>query len=288
MFATDQYELLDFGGGRKLERFGPYVLDRPSPAARRRRRRCPNRWIHADARFERIRGQQGRWVPKDGLPSQWLVQYDSLCLLLKPSPVGHLGLFPEHAANWDWIAQRCRRASRSLKILNLFAYTGGATLVAAAHGAAVTHVDAAQNIVRWARDNAQQSRLTDAPIRWITEDAVKFVRRELRRQNRYDAVILDPPSYGHGPKGESWKIDRDLSELLAMCAELLERREAFLLLTCHSPSIDASALKRLAQETGLNDPAGVLNISSLGPKTAGGRQLPCGISLRWQETGSPS
>ena len=249
MFDPTQYQLLDFGDGRRLERFGPVVLDRPCPAAESIRPVAPRLWSTAAARFERIEAEEGQWTLRGDPPRQWTIAHDRMILELKRTDFGHVGLFPEQAENWDWIAAQVRRvppsAASAMKILNLFAYTGGSTLAAAAAGAAVTHVDAARNIVAWARRNAELSGLAEAPVRWIAEDAVKFVNREIRRGNRYDAVILDPPSYGHGTHGEVWRLAEDLPRLLALCAELTTPRPRFVLLTCHTPGFSPIRLREL-------------------------------------------
>ncbi len=233
MFSSDAYELLDFGNGRKLERFGTYVLDRPSPAAEGLERRRPELWSAAAARFQRIDGGAGSWACRGSLAAPWTVRFGGVTLELKLTDFGHLGIFPEQAENWEWIAEQVRQAGRP-KVLNLFAYTGASSLVAAAAGAEVVHVDAAANVVAWARRNAEASGLADAPVRWIVEDATKFVRRELRRKQTYDAVLLDPPAYGHGPGSQHWKLDEHLEGLLAMCFELCRERRQFMLFSCHT------------------------------------------------------
>jgi len=283
MFAPDQYELLDFGDGRKLERFGPYVLGRPSPAAENVPRQNVALWRSADARYERTDGETGRWLTEKRLPTTWQIEHGRVVFELKPTESGHVGVFAEQAANWDWIARQVRRAGRTLKVLNLFAYTGGSTLVAAAAGAEVTHVDAAKTTVAWARRNAETSGLADLPIRWIAEDATKFVRRELRRGNRYDAVILDPPSYGHGPKREVFKLSEHLMPLLRACGELTETRRAFMLLTCHTPGYGPPELAAcLADAVCGHCQSGVM-ASKLSLKTAHGRRLPSGVAARWPD-----
>ena len=282
MFDPNDYQLLDFGDGRRLERFGPVVLDRPCPAAESMRPAAPGLWSSADARFERIEGEQGRWTLRADPPQPWTVAHGRMTLELKRTDFGHVGLFPEQAENWDWIAERIRRgpsaAASPVPVLNLFAYTGGSTLAAAAAGARGTHVDAARNIVAWARRNAELSGLGDAPIRWIAEDAAKFVQREIRRGNRYDAVILDPPSYGHGTRGEVWQLAEDLPQLLALCAELSAPRPRFVLLTCHTPGFSPAVLRELL-ETAFG--AGDIAAAPLVLAAATGRTLPSGIVARW-------
>ncbi|HQU46000.1 MAG TPA: class I SAM-dependent methyltransferase [Pirellulales bacterium] len=244
MFAPNEYQLLDFGEGRKLERFGAVVLDRPAPAATGPIQDS-ERWAAATARYERTTGNRGAWravVAASQLPVGWSVRHGGTVLELKLTPFGHLGVFPEQAANWDWIAERVAAAGRGIRVLNLFAYTGASTLAAAGAGAEVVHVDAARNILAWARRNAELSGLGGAPVRWICEDAVTFVRRELKRGNPYHAVILDPPSYGHGAKGDVWKLAEHLPSLLADCARLTASNRSFVLLSCHTPGFGPEAL----------------------------------------------
>jgi 23S rRNA (cytosine1962-C5)-methyltransferase len=212
---------------------------------------------------------------------------------LKRTEFGHLGVFPEQAANWDWIAAQVRDAPRArrsgtsddpppLRILNLFAYTGGSTLTAAAAGAEVVHVDSARNTLAWARRNAGLSGLGDATVRWIAEDALKFVRRELKRGNRYDAVILDPPSYGHGPRGEVWRLSKHLPRLLEMCGRLTARRRLFILLTCHTPKFDPARLEQMLTDALGDSDTGSVSAAELSILSAAGRRLPSGIAVRWQ------
>jgi 23S rRNA (cytosine1962-C5)-methyltransferase len=323
----NDYQLLDFGGGRRLERFGPIVLDRPCPAAERIERADPDAWRQADARFEGREAEKGVWTDRRELPERWTIQHGRLHFELKRTDFGHLGLFPEQVENWNWIAEQClaspfgrgaggeggigqqpvvngqdsesqnlrisksqnppsphplplsqRERGEPLKILNLFAYTGGSTLAAAAAGAEVVHVDAAKNIVAWARRNANLSGLSIATIRWIVEDAMKFVHREIQRGNRYGAVILDPPSYGHGPRGEVWRLSKHLPRLLSLCSELTSGRPKFMLLTCHTPGYDAPALRQMMLESFGGE--GNMESGALRIRSAAGRELPCGIFLR--------
>jgi 23S rRNA (cytosine1962-C5)-methyltransferase len=277
MFDPAQYELLDFGSRRKLERFGPYVLDRPAPAAAGARQRHPDQWAAAHACFELAEaarpGARGRWVAlADGLPQRWIIIHGPLRLL---------GVFAEQAENWDWITAQVRRADTPPKVLNLFAYTGASTLAAAAAGAAVTHVDAARNVVEWARRNAQHSALADRPIRWIVDDARAFVRREAKRGRRYDALILDPPSYAHGPAGQAWRIGSDLPELLALCREVLADRPQFMLLTCHSPTIGPAEAEAYLSDALLGGCGAGAQAGQLAQTTADGRRLAAGMFARW-------
>ena len=285
MFASDQYELLDFGRGRKLERFGERMIDRPSPAADGVQPAEPALWRNAAARYERTTGDQGAWRGASA-PSQsalaeggWTIGCGPFTLELRPTDFGQVGVFPEQAANWEWIAQQVGRSATPLRVLNLFAYTGVATLAAAAAGAEVTHVDAARTTVAWARRNAQLSNLAERPIRWIVEDAQTFVRRELKRGRRYHAVILDPPSYGHGPKGEVWKLADQLPELLADCANLTSGDRRFLLLTSHTPGFGPSVLSRLLAAA-LHDER--IESGDLVLSTPAGRRLACGAMARFR------
>ncbi|MDA7951483.1 MAG: class I SAM-dependent methyltransferase [Pirellulaceae bacterium] len=243
---SDQYELIDFGDGRKLERFGDYRLDRYSPAAEGFSRQKESVWQQADSYYRREEGGQGRWHNERRLPSTWPLSFGKLTFLLKKTDFGHLGLFPEQLTNWQWIYQTLltfrEQEKRPARVLNLFAYTGGSTLAAALAGAEVTHVDGAKNVVTWARENSKLSALADAPIRWLTEDCTKFVARERRRGNRYDAIILDPPTYGHGPKGQPWKIEEHLSPLLENLGAILSTKVALFLLTWHSKTISRRSL----------------------------------------------
>ena len=203
------YEVIDCSKGEKLERWGDYILVRPDPQVIWDTPRKEKGWHKMNAHYHRSKKGGGEWEFFD-LPQQWSIHYRSLTFQLKPFSFKHTGLFPEQAANWDWFSELIKKAGRPVKVLNLFAYTGGATIAAAAAGASVTHVDASKGMVTWAKENAASSGLADAPIRWIVDDCVKFVEREIRRGNHYDAIIMDPPSYGRGPKGEIWKIEESI------------------------------------------------------------------------------
>ncbi len=284
MFPPHEYQLLDFGNGRKLERFGPLILDRPSPAAENVARAKPAAWDQADGRFERSDDKRGEWTSSASLPPHWTIRHEPFTLELKPTEFGHLGVFPEQAPNWDWMADQLAAAGRPLQVLNLFAYTGGSTLAAAVAGAKVVHVDSAKNTVARARRNAELSGMADAPIRWIVDDALKFTRRELKRGNGYDAVILDPPSYGHGARGEVWQLSKHLPELLETCAQLTAGRRRFILLTCHTPGFDAPRLSEILAHA--LDDSSTANVSAqaLSLQSATNRVLPSGIAVRWQSS----
>lgn len=296
--AWPDYELIDFGEGRKLERFGKWMLDRPAPAAGGVRKSRPATWREATARFEGERAAAGKWTPA---AKQWAraelslpVDFEDHSLqfrmLLEPLPSGQIGIFPEQWECWRWIAEQVHarstgaptsRQDPKLKVLNLFAYTGGSTLAAAAGGAGVVHIDAAKSVVARARQNAETSGLADRPIRWIVEDALRFCRREVKRGNRYDAIILDPPTYGHGPKGEEWNIKRDLLPLLKLCGELTEGQPIFLLLTCHTPGIGQAELSAYLAEGVFGHCGQPPRTGELFLTTADGRRLPSGAFARW-------
>jgi len=296
LFQTDQYALLDFGEGRKLERFGALVLERPSPAAADVRRVKPELWSTASASFvgtngaKGLLGQRGRWAAPAPLPEAWAIAHLPLVLELRLTEFGHVGVFPEQADNWDWIGEQVVRLrgfrtadphSLRPRVLNLFAYTGASTLAATAVGAEVVHIDASKSTVSWARRNAELSGLGRAAIRWIVEDAARFVAREIKRGNRYQGIILDPPSYGHGPKGDVWQIERDLPGLLENCGALLAEDAGFLLVSCHSPDIRAADLRRLLLKTMPKATPQNTESCDLALTAADGRQLHCGVSARW-------
>ncbi len=291
MFSSDQYELLDFGLGRKLERLAGLLLDRPSPAAQEASQRHPHLWSKADRRYRRTGSNlQGVWEPGDRWPAPWQLRWRNLILELKATPFGHLGVFPEQAENWDWLqrliaAGAAQQADSSAlpqpRVLNLFAYTGGSTLAAAAAGAEVAHVDAARNVVTWARSNAQLSGLGSARVRWLTEDAGRFVARERKRGRRYEIIVLDPPSYGHGPKGQPWRLEHDLPALLTNCAALFSEHPLGVLFTCHSPGFDHHAMQTALAEAGFPLHRGHTSGGELTLATKDGRKLHAGWVVRW-------
>ncbi|MFT7649977.1 MAG: 23S rRNA (cytosine1962-C5)-methyltransferase [Candidatus Poriferisodalaceae bacterium] len=284
MFESSEYELVDFGAGRKLERFGAQLLDRRSPAADGVAIADPGLWGSTTARFDLAQSGKGQW--NKGLPP-WSVAHGDIQLIMQLAESGNVGTFPEQAGNWDWIAEQVTHCQNSLpsrrpRVLNLFAYTGGASLAAAIAGAEVTHVDSSGPTVAWAKRNAEASGLADAPIRWLVEDAMKFVARECRRGNYYDGIIADPPTYGHGPKGRPFKFRQHLGVLMESCAELLAGpTDRFLLFSCHAPGFgptDAtSAVSSVLPDSGGARVTGL----PLVLESRDGRRLDAGVAARW-------
>lgn len=275
------YEVIDCSKGEKLERWGDYILVRPDPQVIWDTPRKEKGWHKMNAHYHRSKKGGGEWEFFD-LPQQWSIHYCSLTFQLKPFSFKHTGLFPEQAANWDWFSELIKKAGRPVKVLNLFAYTGGATIAAAAAGASVTHVDASKGMVTWAKENAASSGLADAPIRWIVDDCVKFVEREIRRGNHYDAIIMDPPSYGRGPKGEIWKIEESIHPLVKLCAQLLVDRPLFFLINSYTTGLQPAVLSYLIG-TELKRFPGKVTADEIGlPVSSNGLTLPCGASGRFE------
>lgn len=284
----NEYQLVDFGDGRKLERIAGCLLDRPSPAAEGIARKNPAAWSKAQGKFEKLQGDQGKWNWRSSPPKPWTWTQGSVTMSLEATPFGHLGLFPEHAVYWKWLESWSHASQGPLKVLNLFAYTGGASIAAAGPGIEVVHVDSSKPSVQWARENARLSGKDQATIRWIVEDARVFCRREVKRGQAYHGVILDPPSYGHGAKGKLWSIETDLDELLSDLSVLLERsmdqgRGAFLIFTSHSPQLDqASTPRRLLDSMAcLDDPRWQVSTVRNTLEDQHGRRLDFGIRSHW-------
>ena len=276
------YEVIDCSNGEKLERWGDYLLIRPDPQVIWDTPRRHPGWKHPNGHYHRSARGGGQWEFFD-LPQQWSIGYRDLTFHLKPFSFKHTGLFPEQAANWDWFGDKIRSAGRPVKVLNLFAYTGGATLAAAKAGASVTHIDASKGMVTWARENAKASGLENAPIRWIVDDCGKFVEREIRRGSRYDAIIMDPPSYGRGPKGEIWKIEDAIHPLIRLCAGLLSDRPLFFLINSYTTGLAPSVLTYMLSTEVARRHGGTVSSEEVGlPVTESGLMLPCGASGRWE------
>ena len=285
MWIADQwqdYELLDCGSGEKLERWDRQFLVRPDPQAIWETDRKHPAWRQAGGRYLRSQSGGGHWEKK-ALPESWQVHYKDLTFQVKPMNFKHTGLFPEQAVNWDWFSGLIHNAGRPVKVLNLFAYTGGATVSAAAAGAAVTHVDASKGMVGWAKENAAASGLADAPIRWLVDDCMKFVEREIRRGNKYDGIIMDPPSYGRGPKGEIWKIEDNIWDFVGLTAQLLSDDALFFLINSYTTGLQPAVLSYMMNSTLTKKFGGHVEAEEIGlPVTESGLVLPCGASGRWQ------
>ncbi|MDO5350638.1 MAG: class I SAM-dependent methyltransferase [Lachnospiraceae bacterium] len=276
------YEVIDCSKGEKLERWGDYLLIRPDPQVIWDTERKPKGWKKPNGHYHRSSKGGGEWE-FFSLPEQWSIDYKGLTFNLKPFSFKHTGLFPEQAVNWDWFGNKIQQAGRPIKVLNLFAYTGGATLAAAQAGASVTHVDASKGMVGWAKENAKSSGLEQAPIRWIVDDCIKFAEREIRRGNHYDAIIMDPPSYGRGPKGEIWKIEDCIHPLVKLCAKLLSDQPLFFLINSYTTGLAPSVLSYMLAVELNSKYGGVVHADEVGlPVSSNGLALPCGASGRWE------
>ncbi len=277
------YEVIDTSNGEKLERWGDYLLVRPDPQVLWNTPKLHKGWKTKNAHYHRSSKGGGEWEFFN-LPKQWDIKYKDLTFHLQPFSFKHTGLFPEQAVNWDWFSEKIQSVKdRQVKVLNLFAYTGGATLAAAKAGAAVTHVDASKGMVTWARENAEASGLGNAPIRYIVDDCVKFVEREIRRENKYDAVIMDPPSYGRGPKGEIWKIEDNIYPFLQLCAKVLSDKPVFFLINSYTTGLQPGVLAYMLSEVLGKQYQGKIMAEEIGlPVTSNGFVLPCGASGRWE------
>jgi 23S rRNA (cytosine1962-C5)-methyltransferase len=288
LIVADQwkdYQLLDAGHGMKHERWGPYTLVRPDPQIIWPRSGGATKWEKWDGFYHRADTGGGKWEYRRELPDNWKISYGSLTFKIHPTSFKHTGLFPEQAVNWDWFSAKIRAAKaagREINVLNLFGYTGAATCAAAAAGASVTHVDAAEGMVKWCKENAALSGLTAAPIRYLTDDCLKFVRREIKRGKKYDAIIMDPPTYGRGSTGEMWKLEDHLWELLSECKQVLTDRPLFFLINAYtarlSPTVVANLLAGLMDGAGGTITAGEVGL----PIQRDAKTLPCGIYGRWE------
>lgn len=277
------YEIIDCSCGEKLERWGDYILLRPDPQVLWDTPKNNPAWRKLNAHYHRSKSGGGEWEFMK-LPEQWTINYKELTFNLKPFTFKHTGLFPEQAVNWDWFSELIKEAGRPIKVLNLFAYTGGATLAAAKSGASVTHVDASKGMVTWAKENAVSSGLGDAPIRWLVDDCVKFVEREIRRGNKYDGIIMDPPSYGRGPKGEIWKLEEKIHPFIKLCSNIISDDPLFFLVNSYTTGLAPSVLTYMISTEVSKKYGGKVESQEIGlPVTASGLVLPCGSSGRWSK-----
>ncbi|MBR3684242.1 MAG: class I SAM-dependent methyltransferase [Lachnospiraceae bacterium] len=286
MWIADQwkdYEVIDTSNGEKLERWGKYILVRPDPQVIWNTPHDAIEWKKKNGHYHRSTNGGGEWEFFN-LPGEWSIQYKELTFNLKPFSFKHTGLFPEQATNWDWFSELIKNAGRPIKVLNLFAYTGGATLAAAKAGASVTHVDASKGMVTWAKENAASSGLQDAPIRWLVDDCGKFVEREIRRGNKYDAIIMDPPSYGRGPKGEIWKIEESIFPFIELTSQILSDNPLFFLINSYTTGLQPAVLSYMINTVIVKKFGGFVTADEIGlPVSGNGLVLPCGASGRWQK-----
>lgn len=284
----NEYELIDSGLGQKLERYGPYTLSRPDPEALWGRTLSAKEWEDADLKFIR-KGTKTQWIIKEGVSKSWPIEFGGLTFSIKPTSFKHTGLFPEQFLNWEWMEKLITNYQlqinneKPVKVLNLFAYTGGATLLCAKAGAEVCHVDGSKTAVAWARENAELSGLSDKPIRWIVEDVVLFLKREIKRGNFYDAIIMDPPSFGHGPKDELWKIEESFLELMKLCKDILSDDPLFVLINGYTAGYSPITYQNNLIDM-MADHKGTIEVGELTIKESNTqRLLPCGIFARWQK-----
>lgn len=277
------YEVIDSSEGEKLERWGRYILLRPDPQVIWQTPKKDPRWNKLNGHYYRSKKGGGEWKFFN-LPKEWNITYRDLTFHLQPFSFKHTGLFPEQAVNWDWCSSKIKEAKRPIRVLNLFAYTGGATVAAAKAGASVTHVDASKGMVTWAKENAQLSGLKDAPIRWIVDDCVKFVEREIRRGKEYDAIIMDPPSYGRGPKGEIWKIEEKIYPFIQLCTKVLSKDAIFFLINSYTTGLQPAVLSYMLSTEIAQRRGGIVTADEIGlPVSGNGLVLPCGASGRWEK-----
>lgn len=276
------YEILDMANGEKLERWGNIYLVRPDPQIIWKDKSYPEKWKKADARYSRSNTGGGSWSYQKRLPEAWQVKYKELTFNIKPMGFKHTGLFPEQAVNWDWMIDKIKGANREIKVLNLFAYTGGATVACSFAGASVCHVDSSKGMVSWAKENVASSGLADRPVRFIIDDVMKFVQREIRRGNKYDAIIMDPPSYGRGKNGEVWQFENNIADLVELCSEVLSDNPLFFLINSYTTGISSKVLENILTLK-LKMRKGKYSSGEIGlPMKDSSLVLPCGIYGRWE------
>lgn len=280
----NDYKILDMADGQKLEKWGDVVLSRPDPQIVWKQKSYPKKWDNINAVYNRSKTGGGFWEYKKKMPSQWQIKYKDLTFNIKPMGFKHTGLFPEQAVNWDWMTDKIKNAKREIKVLNLFAYTGGATVACLAAGASVCHVDSSKGMVSWAKENVMSSKLEQKPVRYIIDDVVKFVNREIRRGNKYDAIIMDPPSYGRGANGEIWQFEDNIYDLVELCTEVLSDKPLFFLINSYTTGISSTVLENILNLTVNRFKKGVVSSGEIGlPMEESNLTLPCGIYGRWQD-----
>lgn len=276
------YALIDCANGEKLEKWGSFILVRPDPQIIWPQKQHKAEWEKCDAHYHRSKSGGGSWEYNKKLPGAWQIKYKNLTFNVKPMGFKHTGIFPEQAVNWDFIDEKIKNANRDIKVLNLFAYTGGATVAAAKAGASVVHVDAAKGMVLWAKENAVSSGLADAPIRYIVDDVIKFVCREIRRGNKYDAIIMDPPTYGRGPNGEVWKFEDELYPLIEKCMSLLSDNPLFMIVNSYTSNVSSTVVKNVLELSAKAKFGGYVTNDEIAiPVKNSGICLPCGAATRW-------
>ena len=277
------YEILDMANGDKLERWGSVFLIRPDPQIIWKKKTFPALWKKANASYHRSKQGGGGWKYSSSLPKAWKINYQNLTFNIKPMGFKHTGLFPEQAVNWDWMMEKIKTANRDIKVLNLFAYTGGATVACLAAGASVCHVDSSKGMVAWAKENVASSGLAERPVRYIVDDVVKFVNREIRRGNKYDAIIMDPPSYGRGAKGEVWQFEENIDDLIQLCMQVLSDNPLFFLINSYTTGISATVLEDLLKTHMNQSHQGNFSCGEIGlPMSNSELILPCGIYGKWE------
>ena len=278
------YKIIDMANGQKLERWGKIVLSRPDPQIVWKEKTFPEEWKKADAIYSRSNTGGGSWEYKRKMPANWQIKYKDLVFNIKPMGFKHTGLFPEQAVNWDWMREKIKNANREIKVLNLFAYTGGATVACLAEGASVCHVDSSKGMVAWAKENVTSSGLADKKVRFLIDDVVKFVNREIRRGNKYDAIIMDPPSYGRGANGEVWNFEDNIYDLVELCTKVLSDKPLFFLINSYTTGISSTVLANILNLTISKKYKGQVEVGEVGlPMQNSNLILPCGIFGRWEE-----
>ncbi|MEE3333118.1 MAG: class I SAM-dependent methyltransferase [Ruminococcus sp.] len=287
MRASDSwkdYELIDCSDGERLERWGNIILIRPDPQIVWSSKRTNPLWKNAHARYHRSNKGGGHWEMYKKVPESWAIHFKNLVFNIKPMGFKHTGVFPEQAVNWDWVQNRIKEENRPLNILNLFGYTGCATLAAMDAGAKVCHVDASKGMVNWAKENARSSKIADKPVRWLVDDCVKFVNREIRRGNKYDGIIMDPPSYGRGPSGEVWKIEEQIYSFIELCMKVLSDKPSFLILNSYTTGLSPAVMEYLLRVELVPKFGGKVSADEIGLKVSEtGMCLPCGSTVIWEK-----
>ena len=278
------YEILDMANGEKLERWGDIVLIRPDPQIIWKEKTFPEKWKRANAKYNRSKTGGGSWENTSKLPKAWQINYKNLTFNIKPMGFKHTGLFPEQAVNWDWMINKIKNEKREIKVLNLFAYTGGATVACLSAGASVCHVDSSKGMTAWAKENVISSGLEKAKVRYIVDDVVKFVSRDIRRGNKYDAIIMDPPSYGRGANGEVWKFEENIYDLIKLCMNVLSDNPLFFLINSYTTGISSTVLENVLKMNMSEKYKGKFSAGEIGlPMTNSNLTLPCGIFAKWEK-----